>query len=277
MTKSISVSIADNVADTLFIPLYMRCLETKRPDGVINDPMSCELVEKIDYDFSKYKNSPRSQLGVAVRIRRFDEAVSDFIESHDDPVVILVGAGLDTRFERVYNGKGMFYELDLPEVIELRRQLLPESENNCYMAGSMFETDWIDEIKGKHPDASFIVVAEGVFMYFEEKQIRPLITEIAERLGAGELHFDVSSKWGVRQSHRHETVKKTNAAFQWGVEDDRELEAWSPNLRYMDTTGYFHTAKKRWGIMGILARTFIPGLRKAFRMLHYKMVPQAGH
>jgi O-methyltransferase involved in polyketide biosynthesis len=275
MADTVSVSIADNVADTLFIPLYMRCLETRRADRVINDPMSCELVERLDYDFSRYEKSPRSQLGVAVRIRRFDQAVADFIETHDDPVVVSVGAGLDTRFQRVYKGKGVFYELDLPEVIELRRQLLPESENNPYMAGSMFETGWIDEIKGKHPGASFIVVAEGVFLYFEEHEIKPLITAIAERFGHGEMHFDVSSPWGVRNSQRHETVKKTNAAFKWGVKGDRDLEAWTPSLRYMDTTDYFSSVKSRWGIMGLLARWFIPGLRNAFRMLHYEMVPQA--
>lgn len=275
MADTVPVSIADHVADTLFIPLYMRCLETRRADGIIDDPVSCELVERLDYDFDRYEKSPMSQLGVSLRIRRFDQAVTDFIEANDDPVVISVGAGLDTRFQRVYKGKGVFYELDLPEVIELRKQLLPESENNPHMAGSMFETDWIDTIKDRHPGASFIVVAEGVFMYFEEHEIKPLITAIAERLGRGEIHFDVTSPWGVRNSQRHETVKKTNATFRWGVVGDRDLEAWTPRLRYMDTTDYFSSAKNRWGFKGILVRWFIPKMKNAFRMLHYEMVPQA--
>lgn len=272
MSGSIAANIADNVSDTLFIPLYMRSLETRRADGIINDPLACELVDRIDYDFSKYEQVPKNQLGTAIRIQRFDRAVSEFVDAHDNPVVIEVGVGLDTRFQRVYKGKGVFYELDLPEVMDVRKQLLPESENNRYIAGSMFDRSWIDEIKGNHPDAQFIVVAEGVFMYFEEEQIRPLIVRIAESFGPGELHFDVTSPWGAKNSHRHEAVKKTNAVFKWGVRDDRDIEQWVPNLQYLGSTNYFSFNKKRWGMVGVLSRV-LPLLRNAFRMAHYEILP----
>ncbi len=269
MSQTISVPITDNVSDTLFIPLYMRSLETRRSAPVISDPLACELVECIDYDFTKYEKSSRSQLGTAIRIRCFDQAISDFVAAHDDPVVVSLGAGLDTRFQRVHKGKGVFYELDLPEVIEFRRQLIPESEKNPYIAMSMFDTAWIGEIRERHPDASFILVAEGVFMYFDEAQIKPLIVEIAEGFGQGGLHFDVSSPWAVRNSHRHDTVKKSKAVFKWGLEDDREIQNWSQNLRYTGTTRYFEHEKWRWGMMGVMGRV-LPPLKNAFRMLHYE-------
>lgn len=267
MADALPVNISDSVADTLFIPLYMRNLETKRLDCIINDPLACELVERIEYDFAKYTKFKASQIGTSIRIRQFDRAVRRFVKANKNPVVISIGAGLDTRFQRVYSGKGVFYEIDLPEVIELRKQLLPESEHNPYMAVSMFDTVWIDTITAKHPDASYIIVAEGVFMYFEEKELRPLIVEIAERM-QGELHFDACSPWAARNSSKHETVKFTNARFKWGIRSDDDLQNWSPRLQHKDTAYYMNQEKHRWGFQGVIAR-IIPKFGKAYCMLHY--------
>lgn len=270
MPGTVPVSITDDVSDTLFIPLYMRSLETQRSDGVIHDPLSCELVDRIEYDFTKYEKSPKSQLGTSIRIRSFDEAVIDFVAANENPVVVNIGAGLDTRFQRTYRGKGIFYDLDLPDVISFRKQLIPESENNHYMPVSMFDTEWMDTIRENHPNARFILLAEGVFMYFEKDRIQPLVTEIAEKIGPGELHFDVTSSWGVKTSRRHETVKKTNAMFKWGIDDDRLLEEWSPKLQYMRTTNYFCFRRARWGMMGLVSMVW-PTLKNAYRMLHYEI------
>lgn len=273
MADSTAVSLADNVADTLFIPLYMRSLETRRNGGIINDPVACQLVERIDYNFEKYGSGKKSQVGTAIRIRCFDRAVSEFVARHDDPVVISIGTGLDTRFQRVYKGKGVFYELDLPEVIELRRQLLPETESNPYLSMSMFDGEWIPRILEKHPRGQYILVAEGVFMYFDECRVKPLLEEIGERIPQGELHFDVSSSWAVRNSDKHDTVKKSRAVFRWGLDDDRKLQSWSPFLRYRGVTYYMNQERKRWGVMALLGT--LPMLKKAFRMLHYRISPKA--
>lgn len=263
-------TISDIVSDTLFIPLYMRSLETERKDGIIYDPLACELVDQIDYDFSKYKKSRLSQLGTAIRIRHFDQAVSRFLDSHDNPVVVNIGSGLDTRFRRVFNGKGIFYELDLPEVIEFRKRFLPESDRNPYLGMSMFEPSWIELLRKKHPDGEFILVAEGVFMYFEEDQIRKLITDIADGFEHCELHFDVCSPWAVTNGHRHETVKYTNAVFKWGLAHDRDLESWSPKLHHVDTVLYFSQEFGRWGVWGVVGKVF-PKMRNAFRMVQYEV------
>ncbi len=273
MADSLTVSLADNVADTLLIPLYMRSLETQRGNGIINDPVSCELVDKIDYDFEKYGKSNKSQVGTAIRIRCFDRAVSGFLARHEDPVVVSIGAGLDTRFQRVYKNKGVFYELDLPEVIKLRRQLLPESENNPYLAMSMFDDEWLTRIIEKHPGSQFILIAEGVFMYFDEVQVRPLLEMIAQRIPQGELHFDVSSSWAVRNVDKHDTVKKSRAVFRWGLDDDRKPQSWSPYLRYYGVTRYMNQERSRWGIMALMG--ILPVMKNAFRMLHYTILPKA--
>lgn len=274
MPGKIAVSITDNVSDTLFIPLYMRCLETRRSGGLISDPLACEMVENLDYDFARYDDSRKSQLGTAIRVRHFDRAVRDFVAAHDDPVVVNIGAGLDTRFQRVDSGRGVFYEVDLPEVIAFRSGLVPESKRDVHLACSMFEPCWMDEVRDRHPGASFIIVAEGVFMYFEEEEVRALVRALCARLGPGELHFDACSPWAVRNSHRHDTVKKTNAPFRWGLVGDGDLEGWEAGLRFVKATYFMNQERSRWGLSG-LAMSLVPSMGKAFRMLHYKMGPAA--
>lgn len=270
MLPKISVPITDAVSDTLFIPLYMRHLETLRQDGIVHDPLASQLVERIDYDFGKYTTFKKTQVGTAIRVRHFDREVKRFVRENDDPVVISVGAGLDTRFQRVYEGKGVFYELDLPEVMDFREQFLPSDKANPSLATSMFDTRWIEDVAGRHPGAQFAVVAEGVFMYFEETQLKPLMLALVEGLGQGELHFDACSGLGVKNTHRHETVKLTNARFRWAFDDDDGLTQWTPALRHVATEYYMNQERARWGMSGFIL-SVIPCMRTMFRMVHYEM------
>ena len=270
--ETIHTNIADDVADTLFIPLYMRCLETRRQDAIIRDPDACRIVESLDYDFSKYDKAVRSQLGVCLRVQYFDAVTRKFIESSDDPVVVNMGCGLDSRANRVGMPKGVFYNLDLPEVMELRDRLLPPDERNVSVHRSMFDPAWMREIREKHPDSSVLVLSEGVLMYFPEDRIRPLIEQVAEVLAPGELLFDACTGFGCKLSSRHDSLKHTKARFQWALDEDDRLERWSPNLFLNSVNYYMDKESMRWDFVSrIMAR--IPPCARAFRMLHYQMAP----
>ena len=78
-----------------------------------------------------------SEVGCVVRGWYFDRAVRRFIERYPHPVVVNVGCGLDTRFQRIADPKAIFYDMDLPEVIALRRELIPEQPANHYLADSL--------------------------------------------------------------------------------------------------------------------------------------------
>jgi O-methyltransferase involved in polyketide biosynthesis len=211
------------------------------------------LMNKIDYDFSKYKNAVRSSVGVAIRVKYFDELTADFIQKHKNPIVVNVGCGLDTRYKRLgpeITGNAVFYELDIPEAIELRERFLHESENDIYLKGSIFETDWMDELKDKHPQAPFLFVAEGVLMYFEKERVKRVFVNLSERFSTSQILFDVTSSWMCKNSHRHDSVKHTNAPFKLALDDDKEIEDWAKNLK-LESVRHFGDFKewKRCGFM----------------------------
>jgi methyltransferase (TIGR00027 family) len=256
----------------------MKCRESHRKDAIIHDPLACEMVSKLNYDFSRYAKGIMSHTGVAIRARHFDNSVQQFIRRMERPVVVLVGCGLDTRYHRLKNtipSKAVFYELDIPEVISLRKKLLPSSSNDIYLTHSMFETDWMDVLKKKHPDGSFVFVIEGVFMYFTPGQVKTVLVNLARRFPGSEIHFDVISEWMSRHSHMHDTVKYTNATFRFGCNDDREFERWDFRLKYHSTALF--TDVKEWrraGIRGWLMK-LIPMFKYSGRMLCYRVRRQS--
>ncbi len=163
------------VAETLLIPLYMRAKESRRNNPILYDKAAEWLADSLEYDYSQFDGAKLSEVGCVVRGWYFDCAVRRFIKAHSHPVVVNVGCGLDTCFQRIGSQKAVFYDLDLPEVIALRRELIPEQPDNVYIEASLLETDWMDDLRRKHPEAEFIFIVEGVLMYFYEKQVKSFL------------------------------------------------------------------------------------------------------
>ena len=237
------------VAETLLIPLYMRAKESRRGDSaILKDPMAEQLVAGIKYDYRKFDGAPLSEVGCVVRGWYFDCAIRRFISQHDHPVVVNVGCGLDTRYQRIgSSNKAVYYELDLPEVIRLRRQLIPEPENDHYIAASLLETGWMDELKALHPAGDFIFVVEGVLMYFYEKQVKSFLRNIASRFGGGELWFDVCGTMMSKRGVKPDSLRHHEAQIRSGITDGYEVERWEPRLSLIEQANYMKFFRKRWG------------------------------
>src|SRR5512136_3034130 len=139
------------VSQTLLIPLYFRAMESQRPDALVHDPKAVELVGSLDCDFSGVRKLEREQVNFLLRMREFDRLARAFLAEHPDGVIVDLGCGLDTRFERVDNGQVDWYGLDLPEVIELRRELLEETPRSHFIGCSVLDFSWMGEIT--RPDA----------------------------------------------------------------------------------------------------------------------------
>ena len=118
------------IEETLLIPLWGRATITREYPSLLNDTKAVELVEQIDYDFSKLDHALRygTNLLHAVRAKQIDDKIRAYLVEHPQASVIDLGAGLDTAFYRVDNGALTWYDLDLPSVVALRSTLLPEPE-----------------------------------------------------------------------------------------------------------------------------------------------------
>lgn len=268
----IECQINNSVAETLFIPLYMRALETLRKDAIIKDPIACDLVRKINYDFSKYKSAFASELGCAIRIRHLDEKLQEFLNQHENAVAVLIGCGLDTRYQRVKVPEGsVFYELDLPEVIRLREKLLPQTKNDNYIKASMFETEWMEELNAKYIGRPFIFIIEGVFMYFEEKALIRFLSDITKRFTNFEIYFDRCNRFVKGKSSKHDSVKYTKAQFLSGFDSPNEIEKEISSLKCIDEFYFADCEQKRWKWLSLIFR-LVPFLHNSFGIYGFKRI-----
>lgn len=250
--------LADIVQETLLIPLYMRAMESRRTkDNILKDDMAERLTEQIDYDYNKLNKAKMSYVGCVVRGRYYDDATRRFILTHHAPVVVNVGCGLDTRRQRIKeSSKATFYELDLPEVMELRRKLIPEEDGDHYLTASLLDDDWMDELRSRHPSSDFLIIAEGVMMYFYEQQVKEFVTRIASRFGGGELYLDVCGPMMSKRGVKPDSLRDSQVEIRSGFEDGHVFEQWAPNLRLIEQCSYMSFFCRRWGLMGYTVGLF---------------------
>ncbi len=249
------------IPETLLIPLWARAFETERTDAIIRDYKAVEMVSKIDYDFAKFKRSCLSQVGVSVRTMLLDKASHDFFRKHPDAVIINLGAGLDTRCERLRDSDFYcWYDLDVPESIALRKKFVPEGNKNKIIAKSMFDYTWMDDVKtGNLP---VLIIAEGLFMYFPENEIKNLLIQIIDRFPDAEVLFEKLGPFLVGKAQKHDSLKTIEAApeFKWGLARGKEIEKFDNRIEFIEEWEFFNYYKKRWGLFGYIAR--LPLLRR---------------
>ena len=254
-----------DVPETMLIPLRARYLETKREYGIINDPKSVEILDSIDYDFSGEKEvSTGSQIGTSIRTEILDIQTLLFLVKNPEGVVVNLGCGLDTRFHRLDNGKVTWFDLDVPESIELRRKFFNETDRFKFISKSVLDFSWIGSVPKNRPT---LFIAEGLLMYFSEKEVKSIFEVISEIFPDSEMLFEAMSPFLAKKSDKHPDLKTYNASFKWGIKTGKEIESWNIGVSFIDEWYYFDRYKHRAPLLYRLLIP-IPALRKMMKIVH---------
>ncbi len=232
-----------DVQETLLIPLYFRASESLRSDRLFCDEKAVEILPRLDYDFADFDAAWALRNDIVVRTVVFDELVSDFIHRNPDGRIINLGAGLDARFWRTDNGRIRWYDLDMPDSIALRKRFLVSSDRNRCIAKSMFDVSWFDDVGN---DAPTLIVAEALFIYFDESMIRELLAKLHQRFENAEIVFQSVSPSIVGKQSRVPVLRKTRAQLKWGIHSGRELSRWNPAYQFIDEWSLVDRFSERW-------------------------------
>ena len=208
------------VQETLFIPLAARARETRRRRPVLRDPKAAEILASVDFDTTKYGRGWGGAITV-LRTAIFDYWVSDFLTEHPAGTVVEIGTGLNTRFERVGAGQAHWFDLDLPDTIELRRRFFADSGRRRMVAASVLDQDWLPAA-GDSPGPYFFA-AEGVLVYLD--QAPQVIARIARGFPGALIALDTYSQRTLGQQHRLAARKHMDALWAWSCDDPRTLES----------------------------------------------------
>ena len=227
----------NTVQETLVIPLYGRKMCTQLYPTLYRDETAARLIDRIDYDFSlleKRSGSLMQRFGfLEAAMRQTDLAfeVRDYLKAHPRAAVVSLGCGLDDTGRRCDNGTCRIVNIDLPDVIRVRDELLPPGEREENIGCDLNDTAWFDRIDAADGAVFF---AAGVFYYFLRQQMEALVKKMADAFPGGVLVFDAANKKAVRLMLktwiRDAQIRDVNAYF--AVSDAvGEIGAWDSRLQ----------------------------------------------
>jgi len=276
--------LVNDISETAFLTLQCHALDAKSPRPFLNDQGAIRTMEILKAGFASsekrlhrklFENKIKSSLvtHIALRAKRYDQYIRTFLARYPEAAVVNIGCGLDQRFERVDNGKIRFFDLDLPDIINIKKQIFPEKERYTQISGSVFDLGWISQIPGDH----VILVAEGVFMYFREEDVKMLFANLQEQLTDPEIVFEVfSSRWlrGWRKRIMEFKLKKElklgkGTTFQFGIPDSDAIETWDPGMQLIDDWSYLDSSEMEGFLLKRMSRN--DRIRKLQWTVHYRL------
>ena len=200
--------------------------------------------------------------------------VRRFLAASPGGMVVALGEGLETGFWRVDDGAVRWLSVDLPEMIDLRRRLLPDSPRRQDVAASATDPRWMDEV-----DASrgVLVTAQGLLMYLEPAEVRALLLAAARRFPGAPFVFDAVPRWLAERTRRGAVVTREGyrpPPWRWSIDagEERRLRARLDGLRAVPPPrgrGVLHG-----GVLPVVAR--VPPLRRlTLSVLRGRLAPVA--
>lgn len=265
MQKTISLEKLKGVPRTLLIPLRGRYLETKRPDGIIDDPKSVEIIDSIDHDFGKSELPWVGQMLISARTHILDKVTRKFLKANPDGVIVNLGSGLDTRRHRVDNGRMLWYDLDLEEGINLRKKFFKQTERFKFIAKSVMDFSWVEDIaKGRKT----LFIAEGLLNYLSLDQVKKIVMAIKKHFPSSEFVFEAFSRLIRLSRYSNSHIKNALSMFNWTLHSGKSLEKWGSGIKFLKEWYYWDCHPKRWKWMRYLRR--IRPLSRTMKIVHLR-------
>ena len=233
---------------TAFLPLLCRAGISEGNDSVFNDPMAVLFLERLISNSSEEEkkrilNWRKKYTGINRRdakarmmtVRNFDNIATQFIENNPGCTVINLACGFDTRFWRIKADKRKYIELDLPEMIALKSEILKDHINYELIGCSVLDTSWIDKVTS-NVNRNFLLLAEALFYYLPKPDVVRILQVISQKFDRSQIVLDMAPEkytkglWkGLIQLESW--AWDIDVSFISGINDPREIESYGNGLK----------------------------------------------
>ncbi|MBR0163199.1 MAG: class I SAM-dependent methyltransferase [Lachnospiraceae bacterium] len=250
----------DTVQETLVMPLYGKAWCVKNYPDLFHD-MDCQkIMEQLDYDFSTMRAQEGSirmkiaSLAASVRQYALVQEIRTYLKDHPKALVVNLGCGLDTAGHQADNGECRFANVDFPNVIEIREQVLASTEREKNIASDLNDHAWIDQVDFRKEDG-IVLIASGVFLYFRKEDVKRLFIAMAERFSGGKLAFDGQNTRGMKVDLKAIRASGIDVSTNFALDDPvMELKSWSDRFASVKSNRMFQDYMKPDKRFGLLYR-----------------------
>ncbi|MCR5775729.1 MAG: class I SAM-dependent methyltransferase, partial [Lachnospiraceae bacterium] len=198
------------------------------------------IIDALGVDVSKF-DPFMSHEGVIARTIMYRDELKRLIKKYPEALCVNLGCGFDDKFSQVDNGRLTWYDVDLPDQIEVRRKVYEDRERCTMLPGSALDGEWTKELPQKDMN---IIVMEGVLEYFSKEQVKTCLNMLCDSFPHGYLLAELHSPLMEKNTKFHDSVKNTNATFGWGTKSGEEYLALEPRMTLVSETSYNEEMKK---------------------------------
>ncbi len=254
----------NSVQETLVLPLFGKAWAVRNYPDIFKDQDVQQIMDRVDYDFSALEKAAGgvkgkiASLAAATRQAALVWEIRDYLKDHPNALVVNLGCGLDTAGHQADNGTCRFANVDFPNVIELREQLIPSTEREKNIASDLNDYSWFEQI-GFRPEEGVVFIASGVFLYFKKEDVRRLFVAMAERFPGGRIAFDGQNQKGKEVDLKALKASGIDISTNFALDKpEEELKSWSDRFARVQwkkmSTGYIKPDRR----FGILYRLMAP-------------------
>ena len=226
MEKKEKVTVK-GVPETMLQTLYARAKESQKKEHYIYDSKAIEIVSQLEYDFSKADKDGTMSSGVIARTIVLDKMVSEFLGKFPNTIVVNIACGMDTRCYRMQGKFSRWYNIDLPETINIRKRFLEESGPIYQIGKSAMDASYTSEIEYKGEPV--LVIIEGLTMYLSETEVKQIFDIIYKKFQKVTVFVETMSPFVVHHV-TEKSIEKSQAKFTWGVKNGSELQKLIPQF-----------------------------------------------
>jgi O-methyltransferase involved in polyketide biosynthesis len=222
--------------ETYLVTLYGKALDSRSKKPILGDQFADEVVRHIDFDFEKLRVPKGAEITLPMRAKHLDQWTREFLSANPVSTVLHLGCGLDSRVFRIDPPATVrWYDVDYPDVIEMRRRLYPQRQNYSMIGSSVTDLHWLDGIPVDRP---VLVVAEGLVQYLPEREGIALFNRITEKFLCGEFIFDAYSRLTVRLITLLTVSRAARVFLPWAVNNPHKLEKQVPRLKLVTSISF---------------------------------------
>jgi len=287
VTKQVSGQPWPDVAETCLLTMFCHAAESQQNDAILNDRWAVEIARQLAPDIAasssnmlhslaKGKTNSTARVHLALRARQYDQFGRDFLARNPGGSIVNIGCGMDSRYFRLgVEMRGSFFDLDLPEVIDFKRRFFQEDAHYRMIGASVLDFKWMDQAAAE-ADGPTLFMAEGVFPYLEEGDVRRLITTLCSRFPGSELVCEVINKRWISGFWKALTERKMQrsagigrgAMFHFGLRDCREMESWDRRISFLGDWSYLDSGHEKLGALRLLGKSRL--FRYTQYTVHYR-------
>ena len=265
----------NTVQETLIIPLFARKICSERFPQLFKDEEAIRICEMLDYDFAAKAKKMNSSIGLfgalEVAQRQYDLVweVREYLSEHPNASIVNLGCGLDDTFRKCDNGSCHGFNIDMPDVINVRNELLPEGKREENIPCDLNDFSWMEKIIETNPvENGAVFFASGVFYYFKTEEVKKLVCKMAEKFPGSVLVFDSCNQRGAKlmtKTWLKEAGIKDVSAF-FSLENETLLAGWSSLIKSVSSKSYMRGYRDIYKDVSFFHKLMIKFCEKSVRM-----------